>query len=71
MSGLNKYEHVREKTKPHTFEIVKVISEHKKIRTTRADGGQATRPTAGKKRVMASVRIDGGYPVTRHLDISK
>lgn len=51
----NKYEREREaKPQPGRMEVVKIISERKKLKN-------------GKKLVEALVRFDGGPVVTRHI----
>lgn len=53
------------------MEIVKIISEHKRLKVNRTDGRNITRVKPGMKRVQAIVKIKGEGRVTRHIDIPK
>lgn len=59
----------KREAKAPTMEVVRVISEHKRVKTGRLNR-QVTRPPAGKKRVMAIVRFsDSKQLFTRHIDV--
>lgn len=55
------------------MEIVRVISEHKRIRGKMVGGSYVPPkyPPSGYKRVMAIVKNRNGYMWTKHMDIPK
>lgn len=68
----NKYEYEKDNAPVARVEVVKIISEHKKIKTFNPSSGLAVkRPTHGNRRVQAIVRLQNGELVTRHLDVAK